>query len=194
MFFYCFAHYLLCQNREVSNNPYNTVTIGNQTWMTDNLDVEKFQNGDLIRQSKDQFTWDLANEKKMPTWCFYEFNSSNQGMGKVYNYYAVIDSRVLAPIGFHIATSNEWYTLNSFSENKSVRTSFAQKGFYLNENKFVSTPWDEVNYGPWWPSDKQNLFLFISGNESGDWDGQVFEYCATVCLPNMGANVRCIKD
>jgi hypothetical protein len=173
---------------------YPTIKIGSQTWMTENLDVEKFQNDDLILQSKDQFTWDLANEKKIPTWCFYKFNSSNALMGKVYNYYAVVDSRGLAPNGFHVATNEEWHALNSFSDDISIRSSFVKEGFLLNETEFDLTPLEQISYGPWWPFDKQNPLLFISCKEFGCWDGQLLEFCATGCLPSMGCYVRCIQD
>jgi uncharacterized protein (TIGR02145 family) len=105
VFFYFFAHYFLCQNSEVRDNSYNTVTIGNQTWMTDNLNVSQFQNGDIIPEAKTNEEWKLAGENRQPAWCYS--NESSYVNEKLYNYWAIVDSRGLAPVGWHIPKYSE---------------------------------------------------------------------------------------
>jgi uncharacterized protein (TIGR02145 family) len=105
----------------VSNNTANQVTqtgshksvkIGTQTWMTENLNVERFRNGDLIPQAKTNEEWEQAGNKKQPTWCYYENDPKNGAKyGKLYNWYAVNDPRGLAPAGWHIPSDTEWTTL-----------------------------------------------------------------------------------
>lgn len=94
------------------------VKIGDQVWMSQNLDVDRFQNGDIIFEAKTTEEWIKAGEKKMPAWCYYNNDSNNRFLyGKLYNFYAVIDSRNLAPKGWHIPTKTEWFILGEFVGN-----------------------------------------------------------------------------
>ena len=88
---------------------FEEVIIGEQIWMLKNLDVEKFRNGDLIPEVKTDEEWIKAGENKQPAWCYYD-NDSTNGVkyGKLYNWYAVNDSRGLAPDGWHVSSREEW--------------------------------------------------------------------------------------
>lgn len=91
-----------------------TVAIGTQVWMTKNLDVSTFRNGDSIPQAKSPEEWIKAGSNKQPAWCYYGNDPSNGAKyGKLYNWYAVIDSRGLAPVGYHIPSDAEWSKLES---------------------------------------------------------------------------------
>jgi uncharacterized protein (TIGR02145 family) len=88
------------------------VTIGKQVWMTENLNVDKFRNGDPIPQAKTDEEWKAAVENKQPAWCYYDNDPSNgTKYGKLYNWYTLNDSRGLAPKGYHIPTNAEWTIL-----------------------------------------------------------------------------------
>ena len=50
-------------------NYAQTVTIGNQVWMTKNLAVSTFRNGDPIPQAKTDAEWEAARENEQPAWC-----------------------------------------------------------------------------------------------------------------------------
>lgn len=92
--------------------PIKTLQIGEQVWMAKNLDVSTFRNGDPILQVKDTTGWVKAGEKGTPAWCYYDNNPSNGKLyGKLYNWYAVTDSRGLAPKGWHIPGKEEFETL-----------------------------------------------------------------------------------
>ncbi len=86
-----------------------TITIGSQVWMTKNLDVSTFRNGDSIPEVKTDEEWKKAGENKQPAWCYYN-NDPNNGekYGKLYNWHAVNDPRGLAPEGWHIPSVTEW--------------------------------------------------------------------------------------
>jgi len=89
-----------------------SVTIGTQTWTTKNLDVDRFQNGDIIPQAKTAEEWNKATKKGRPAWCYCDNNPINGvKYGKLYNWYAVNDPRGLAPQGYHIPSSIEWNNL-----------------------------------------------------------------------------------
>jgi hypothetical protein len=89
-----------------------TVTIGTQVWMTKNLDVSTFRNGEIIPEAKTPEEWEAAKENKQAAWCYYDNNPANgTKYGKLYNWYAVNDPRGLAPEGWHVPTDQEWNVL-----------------------------------------------------------------------------------
>jgi uncharacterized protein (TIGR02145 family) len=91
------------------------IKIGNQTWMIMNLSVEKFRNGDFIPQAISNEEWKEAADNRQPAWCYFNNNKSNETtFGKLYNWYAVIDPRGLAPIGYHVPSKKEWANLVTF--------------------------------------------------------------------------------
>jgi uncharacterized protein (TIGR02145 family) len=105
-----------------------TILINKQTWMSDNLNIDHFRNGDTIFHAKTSEQWRNAAQNKIPAWCFYNNDSINgKTYGRMYNYFAVIDPRELAPVGFHVATKDEWRDLCSFYGYKN-------RGFILKSS------------------------------------------------------------
>ena len=88
---------------------YPAVGICCATWMTKNLDVVTYRNGDAIPQVTDAAAWAALTTG---AWCYIN-NDPVAGAvyGKLYNWYAVNDTRGLAPYGWHIPTDFEWTTL-----------------------------------------------------------------------------------
>ena len=94
------------------------VRIGTQIWMTRNLNVKRYRNGDLIPQVTDPTQW---SNLTTGAWCYYENNTANGTVyGKLYNWYAVNDLRGLAPAGYHIPSEAEWITLTNFSGGENI--------------------------------------------------------------------------
>jgi uncharacterized protein (TIGR02145 family) len=97
-------------NGQVDENCIPAVTICNQIWMLNNLDVNAYRNGDPIPEVTDPSAWAALTTG---AWCWYENNAANgTTYGKLYNWYAVNDPRGLAPAGWHIPTDAEWVTLS----------------------------------------------------------------------------------
>ena len=106
------------QVTDKDGNEYKTVTIGSKEWTAENLKVEHYRNGDLIPQVQDEKEW-----KKLTTgaWCYYENKTENGATyGKLYNWYAVNDSRGLAPEGWHVPSDAEWKELEEYLGEKDV--------------------------------------------------------------------------
>ena len=98
-----------------------TVKIGNQEWMTSNLDVTTYTDGTPIPQVTDVETF---NTLKTGAWCYLSNDTSNgHKYGKLYNWYAVMgihdetsrtfppNRKKLAPQGYHIPSYDEFAVL-----------------------------------------------------------------------------------
>lgn len=112
---------------DMDGNEYHTINIGNQTWMVENLIVTKFRNGEAIPTVTDNGKWEKL---KTPAQCTYNNNTETNSVrkfGRLYNYFAIKDTRNLAPTGWHVATTTDWEELKNFIENnKGVSRSIAQ--------------------------------------------------------------------
>ena len=88
---------------------FKEVLIGEQVWMAQNLNVDKFRNGDPIPEAKTKEEWVKAGENKQPAWCYYKYEAAyGEKYGKLYNWYAVNDPRGLAPKGWRIPSDDDW--------------------------------------------------------------------------------------
>jgi uncharacterized protein (TIGR02145 family) len=98
--------------KDIDNNSYNTVKIGNQCWTRENLKVSKYRNGEAIPTGLNNADW--LNTKN-GAYAIYDNSNVNDAIyGKLYNWYAVRDSRGLCPTGWHVPTDGEWTTLTNF--------------------------------------------------------------------------------
>jgi len=95
----------------IKKNDYDGLLICTQEWMSKNLDVTNYRNGDPIPQVNNPLDW---SNLTTGAWCYYNNDPANGAIyGKLYNWYAVNDPRGLAPIGWHIPTWQEWVTLSN---------------------------------------------------------------------------------
>jgi uncharacterized protein (TIGR02145 family) len=189
---------------------YKTVVIGSQTWMAENLNVSTFRNGDVIPEAKTNKEWIQAAKKKQPAWCYYN-NDLKNGVkfGKLYNWYAVNDSRGLSPEDWHIPKDTEWKSLQNYlnpSAGKKMKSknewenvgeerfdgnnisffSGLPEGFRFLKGNFLSIGW----LGSWWSSmeeSKHNSFNYNLSRSSEELVNSVAE-------KGKGLSVRCVKD
>ncbi len=103
---------------DIDGNVYNTVIIGTQVWMVENLVVSKYRNGDPIPNVTENTAWiDLTTG----ACCDYENTPANSIIyGKIYNWYAVHDTRRLAPMGWHVSSDEDWTILTTFLGGSDV--------------------------------------------------------------------------
>jgi len=88
------------------------VTIGTQIWMSRNLNVTQYSNGDPIPQCKDNAEWQSLTTG---AYCYYNNDSANYASeGILYNWYAVHDPRGLAPEGWRVANLSDWDMLTTY--------------------------------------------------------------------------------
>lgn len=94
---------------DIDGNIYKTVYIGDQWWMAQNLKVLHYRNGDPIPNVSDTSDWVALTTD---AYCELDNNLENAAIyGRFYNWYAVADTRNIAPTGWHVPTDAEWQTL-----------------------------------------------------------------------------------
>ena len=115
------ARNLIAQGTDQDGNSFNTTSIGSQEWMTSNLNVSHFRNGDTIPEIEDSAAWTQASIDGKPAWCYYwSDDAEGQIYGKLYNWFAVNDPRGLAPVGWHIPSDKEWTDLTTYLGGEDI--------------------------------------------------------------------------
>lgn len=198
-----------------SSSLIETTKIGEQEWMRENLNLDHFQNGDIIQEVKTDSEWQKAGKNKEPAWCYYGNNSLNgEKYGKLYNFYAVTDPRGLAPNGWHVPTDAEWTLLTDYltnnghsgAEGRALKSKFGWNDYKGNSGNGTDTyGWlglpggsrgldgyfDYIGYdGYWWSSSQSST--------SDAWNRYVYynyDYVSSYLYNKQdGFSVRCLRD
>lgn len=133
-----------------SNEDFATVEINGQVWMAENLNTDKFRNGDAIPEIKSDEEWKKACEEGKPAWCYYD-NALAKGkeLGKLYNWHAVNDPRGLAPNGWHVPTKEEWDKLTGYyGSDAALYLKSMDFGHGNNESGFNALAGGQREYDP----------------------------------------------
>jgi len=97
---------------DIDGNTYKTIVIGDQCWMAENLEVTHYRNGDNIPRVTDPDTWRYLTTGAR---CEYDDNPAFVPVyGRLYNWYAMIDTRNIAPEGWHVPSDAEWKQLEMY--------------------------------------------------------------------------------
>ena len=113
---------------DIDGNIYKTITIGEQTWMAENLRTTHYQNGDPIPNVKNPSSWgSLATG----AYCTYN-NTTNpdsiETFGFLYNGFTIVDTRNIAPKGWHVPTDEDWDKLQTFVAEGEAETTSTGNG------------------------------------------------------------------
>jgi uncharacterized protein (TIGR02145 family) len=198
---------------DIDGNSYYTITIGNQEWMSENLKVTKYQNGDPIPEIEDDVIWGgLTTDGSCTNRNVENFSGI---YGRLYNWYAVIDKRNVCPSGWHVPSDGEWTILTTFLGGESVAGRIMKEGGTThwaapntgatNETGFTALPggarcrcyggmafYDVSGTGYWWSSSQQST--------STSWYRYIYHNSINVYRSffmldeKMGISVRCVRD
>ena len=120
---------------DIDQNSYTTIPIGQQTWMQQNLNVSRYNDGTPIPQVTDPTQWVNLTTG---AWCYLNNDPANGPIyGKLYNWYAVNDPRGLAAAGYHIPSLGEWNILINYVG--------AEGGFSAARKLKATTGWAPYN-------------------------------------------------
>ena len=195
---------------DIDGNVYHTVTIGTQVWMVENLKTTKYRNGDPIPNVTAGASW-VALTTGAYCWYNNDVATYKANYGALYNWYAVGDSRNIAPAGWHVPTDAEWTILTDYlggtfisggklKESGILRWATPNTGA-TNETNFTALPGgrrlnsDGIFYGAggysyWWSSSENDA--------SRVWHRILYYYGADTNrghdLKQNGYSVRCVKN
>lgn len=103
---------------DADDNVYQTVAIGNQVWMAENLRTTRYRNGDLIPYITDDTDW---TNLSTPGYCWHANDAQlSLTLGALYNWYAIQSSANICPEGWHVPTNGDWQTLFDHLGGNSV--------------------------------------------------------------------------
>jgi len=195
---------------DVDGNSYQTVQIGTQCWTQSNLKVSKYRNGDSIPTGLSDSAWQYTTSG---AYSIYDNNPVNDSLyGKLYNHYAVMDTRGLCPTGWHVPTDGEWSVLENFlggyilSENAAEMLKGPAQGDWNRPNSGVtnSTGFTALpgglrygfgafanigGYSGFWSSSNTGLDAWNRGLAAGRHPIERSNYSR-----NDGFSVRCLRD
>ena len=101
--------------KDADGNSYATVQIGTQIWMAENLKTTKYRNGEPISNVTNKSQWNELSIKPSSAQCTYNNDDTNSNKyGRLYNWYAVNDSRNIAPSGWHVPSDGEWTLMTDY--------------------------------------------------------------------------------
>jgi uncharacterized protein (TIGR02145 family) len=108
-----FTTLLANQVSDFDGNVYTTIVIGTQTWMVENLKTTHYRNGEPIPNVTYNTIWSLLSTG---AFCWYGNDEATfkNPYGALYNWYAVFDTRNIAPAGWHVPSDAEWTTMENF--------------------------------------------------------------------------------
>jgi uncharacterized protein (TIGR02145 family) len=130
---------------DAEGNLYNTVKIGAQLWMTENLRVTKLNENTPIPEVTDNTLWIGSS---VPAYCWYYNDIANKPIyGALYNWYAV-NSGKLCPSGWHVPTDDEFKTLEQTLGMAADQLNlWGTRGTDQGTQLKNSTGWDESGNG-----------------------------------------------
>ena len=202
---------------DADGNEYNTVIIGKQVWMVENLKTTTYNDGTPIPNVTDNVWGQLSTG----AYCNYDNLESNAEIyGRLYNWYAVNTGK-LAPKGWHVPTIDDWNILKEFvaanpgssgNEAKALasKTNWATstnvgaigKDLTINNSSgFTALPGGYRHYyglfqnngsiGVWWSSTYIDYapYLLSLGSNTSD-----FTSSSIVNEEVWGHSVRCVRD
>jgi len=194
---------------DIDGNIYNTITLGTQVWMVENLRTTLYRDGSSIPNITDNAGWAATTEG---AFCDYDNDPDNAAVyGRLYNKYAVLDTRNIAPDGWHVPSTAELITLFNYVGGYDVaggRMKETGSEHWLSPNTGADNSSGFTAVGAGWRSNYdgtfyglQNRNYFWSSIETYttfilDYDSESYTISSYGCPScwTYGYSVRCIKD
>lgn len=202
-------------NQPAVNHPkgnLSSVVIGKQVWMTKNLAVLIFRNGDSIPIATTDEAWRKAGEAGKPACCYYKNDGSfGSQFGLLYNWYAVQDPRGLAPTGWRVPGDTDWIQLadglgglkvagNKMKSENGWSRYINETGNGMNTSRFSGLPggyrlsdgtfYIIDKFGYWWSA--TDLGTDYAWNRSLSYNSGSMQ--RNYNNKSLGFSVRCLKE
>ncbi len=196
---------------DVIGNNYNTVTIGAQVWMSENLKTSKYNDNYDITYTPVYSDWASLT---VPGYCWY--NTGNSSVyGALYNWYAVSSTsnggKNICPVGWHVPSDSDWDILVAYlggdgmagGKLKEAGTSHwaSPNTGATNETGFNALPAGVRNNGGGAFTGAGSYAAFWSSTENSPglaWYRDLQPWWSTILRNTRnevdGLSIRCLKD
>jgi len=194
---------------DIDGNVYNTVQLGSQFWMSENLKTTKYRNGAYIPNVVGNADWQALTTG---AWSYYDHDAANDPIyGKLYNWYTTLGD-TLCPTGWGVPTDAEWTVLTEYlgGENiaggkmKSIGTAYwnSPNTGATNESGFSVLPGGYRNFDGSFFIIRDIFAFFWSATEvdnNSAWTRNLNSSSGNVTRDgsrgkSVGASVRCLRD
>lgn len=208
---------------DIEGNVYETVVIGNQEWMSSNLQVTNYADGTAIPLITDDASWGaLADNNVDEAYCYYNNDESNEAYGALYTWAAAMGDNAVSsnndpsgvqgvcPNGWHLSSDAEWTELIDYIEQDVYSQSggYALKAIrgwsnaYGDDNfGFSALPGGYRHHGNGYSRETGNFGCWWSSTENNSteaWrlllNNQNQEVNRSFERKSQGFSVRCVKD
>ena len=172
--------------------------------MIENLKTTKFRTGVSIPNITDGTAW---NALTTGAYCDYNNDINNSLIyGKLYNWYAINDSRKVAPVGWHVPSDSEWSILFNYLGTSTAANALKEAGtnHWTAPNTGTNTSGFTALPGGWRSTSNYSsigtscAFWSTTVLNSTDADSNLLLYSPSVTTTASrkyaGNSVRCIKD
>jgi uncharacterized protein (TIGR02145 family) len=194
---------------DIDGNTYQTVTIGSQVWMAENLKVTHYRNGDEIPNVTNGTDW---GNLTTGAYCNYNNNVSNVAVyGRLYTWDAVNDSRNIAPAGWHVPSDAEWQTLVDYLGGQTIAGGKMKETGTAHWNSPNTGATNESGFSALPGGNRDSIGAFVAqgsnalfwssteGDTCGAWGRSLSYEVSAVGQHNYGHkqngfSVRCVKD
>lgn len=106
---------------DIDGNEYETVIIGEQCWMAENLKVTHYRDGTPIQHLFLDSLWSNVDISDSGAYCYYDNDTSNiANYGLLYNWFAVDNEHGLCPTGWYVPSDEDWQGLELYLGMDSV--------------------------------------------------------------------------
>ncbi len=121
--------------------------IGNQIWTTENLKTQVFNNGDQIQLVHSiEEIFECAKLQK-PCCCYYDFDVQYEQYGLLYNWFAIVDERGLAPSAYRVANHEDVELLLSQLSQMNDNPNMMDENVVKRDVLFAKTEFNPVAAG-----------------------------------------------
>jgi uncharacterized protein (TIGR02145 family) len=210
--------------KDIDGNFYDTVRIGTQVWMTENLKTTKYADGTPIPFVNSKDTWNLLGNIGK-AYCWYNNDVGNKDIyGALYTWAAATNGasnsntilsnvQGVCPTGWHLPSEAEWTELETYLGGDKIAGAklkeagnahwYDNSAGVTNETGFTGLPGGNCNNN----GSYQNLHIigyYWSSSESNvdpvnagmimSFLNQTNNSYITLKIKLWGASVRCIMD
>ena len=206
---------------DIDGNVYQTIKIGSQWWMMENLNVTKYKNGIEINSTNNNSDWEQDS-----VGMYSQYDNNENAPGLLYNWYAVTNRHGIAPEGWHVATDNDWKILEKYLGMNPIHIdSVSWRGTNEGDKLKANDAWTIVEDIKWyvWATNESG-FTALAGScklQNGKWgspgimstgfwwtasdknsnaawyrylDYKKSEIFRSTVSKNYGMSIRCVKN